>query len=301
MFVTPGMSRDVPEMLKQLEQEGHRVGKGVMLISKHLVELVRNVLNPRCADLVEKRIFTSSPSLPKNTFFPKSATGRVMVLPGAPGGQFRQQGLSSAKPVKASAWNSAQDATTQRGLQSQTDSIESRPTRSTGDLPKQVSPHRPNTCDRQTRQPLKCLPKELLHRQHDSPSDMPSSSADICITSTEKTIAKDSLEELEVTRVRALANMVIPKLKEAKVKGNRSAASQFLSGALASLQGSFTLKEAEKIQKKVHLVANKPENQKMQRSQEVLQRKKEFEQWKKEYKKSGGNPVSDEEFFKNFT
>lgn len=153
-FVCLAISRDVPEMVKQLHEQCDPVHKGSMLVSEHLQKLVWAVLNP--CDFSQVKVI-SDEILPKNVAFPKEKNGSVMLLPGAPGGQFREQGLVSAKAAKAP---NAQTESIHLDVETHADSMESHPIRSTGDLPSQASIHRANICDRPGRQPLKASPPQ---------------------------------------------------------------------------------------------------------------------------------------------
>jgi len=154
VFVSPAGSKDVPEILKQIEEQGtNRIGLGTMLVSTHLKDLVWAVLNPRYC--TNKGILAPYP--PKNAVFPKKKDGTTTILPAAPGGEFHEQGLESSQKAQFRDPDSHSAPTPRVHLDvySHTDSLETRRTRTTGDLPNQTSSNRPNVCDRPHRQILK--------------------------------------------------------------------------------------------------------------------------------------------------
>eukprot|EP00746_Dinoflagellata_sp_MGD_P122980 gnl/MRDRNA2_/MRDRNA2_57724_c0_seq1.p1 gnl/MRDRNA2_/MRDRNA2_57724_c0~~gnl/MRDRNA2_/MRDRNA2_57724_c0_seq1.p1 ORF type:complete len:753 (+),score=130.59 gnl/MRDRNA2_/MRDRNA2_57724_c0_seq1:76-2334(+) len=136
--MTPYVTRDLPEMITECIRRGIRVGCGTLICSQHLYGLFMSVLNPT----QEVEILGQIAKPGKPTAFEESQL--VLDHPRNPAGHFRHQGKLQAK------------AKTNIGLRlAESTSIETRPTYSTGDVPKVSSSNRPSACDRPHRQSLK--------------------------------------------------------------------------------------------------------------------------------------------------
>lgn len=141
VFVNPAITRDLPDMMEQVRRS-HRVGMGTLIVSKSLQSMVMNVLNP--GNMTIDGSFTQ----PNRAAFVKSRT--VIDLPDAPGGSFRCQGRVSAEDRAGDGAAAA----SHQPLPLDSQSIETRMTRTTGDLPLEMSESRPNECDWRHRPPL---------------------------------------------------------------------------------------------------------------------------------------------------
>lgn len=143
VFLTPAVTRDLPEMVTQCRRRGFRVGFGTIIVSKHLERFVASVLR-----ITEAMHHTGS-------FIKiKSRATVESPHPCAPAGCFRYQGLTSSRGLaRATAPRYFEEPRPFTG--GDTDSMETRQTRSTGDLTTHPSPNRLSACDRRYRQPLR--------------------------------------------------------------------------------------------------------------------------------------------------
>mmetsp|Transcript_41707 Transcript_41707/g.73258 ORF Transcript_41707/g.73258 Transcript_41707/m.73258 type:complete len:743 (+) Transcript_41707:44-2272(+) len=149
VFVNPAITRDLPEMVAECERRGHRVGFGVMFCSKSMTDLVMKVLDPKRA-IGENGDFLKT----KSTAFTKVDSKVVLELPPNPSLSTRKLMLEETKKQTAPNFLSEPGVgASQLGLE--VCSLDTRLTRTTGDLPNQMSEHRPNACDRPHRQPLR--------------------------------------------------------------------------------------------------------------------------------------------------
>mmetsp|Transcript_60981 Transcript_60981/g.108388 ORF Transcript_60981/g.108388 Transcript_60981/m.108388 type:complete len:759 (-) Transcript_60981:59-2335(-) len=159
-LISPTVSRDVPEMVKACKDNGQKTGQGTMLVSKHLYHLAMTALNPKSESMGVEGVV----GVLKNSAFVKREN--LVVLPEAPGELFRQQGLSVARETKKYQSICEPEPTFRLDVHTHTDSLESRQTRSTGDVPKKWSLHRPNACDQQAKKPLKGILRSQGLQRH---------------------------------------------------------------------------------------------------------------------------------------
>lgn len=164
IFVNPAITRDLPEMVTECEQRGIRIGVGVMFCNKSLTELVMRVIDT-------KRIMGAKGDVQKttckHTAFSKVESRVVLELPTNPSLSTRRLVADSIRSQAAP--NFVSDPGPAPGT-SELGSLQSRPTRTTGDLPRDsiieqgdtgfgslvsTALDRPNECDVQHRQPLR--------------------------------------------------------------------------------------------------------------------------------------------------
>lgn len=149
VFVNAAVTRDLEEMIRECEQRGHRIGFGMMFCSKAMTDLVMKVLDPKRA-MQDSGDFIRT----KSTAYTKVDSKVVIELPQRL--SFSSRKFMSEEARKQTAPNFLSDP----GLgashaPSDLCSLDTRPTRTTGDLPLRPTENRPNECDRPHRQPLK--------------------------------------------------------------------------------------------------------------------------------------------------
>eukprot|EP00930_Biecheleria_cincta_P022604 TRINITY_DN16499_c0_g1_i1.p1 TRINITY_DN16499_c0_g1~~TRINITY_DN16499_c0_g1_i1.p1 ORF type:complete len:703 (-),score=92.66 TRINITY_DN16499_c0_g1_i1:191-2143(-) len=144
VFVNPAIARDVPDLVKCAISSGRPVGVGTLILSKSLQSLVMDVLNPGPIT-IDGAIVQA-----KNAAFVKART--VIDMPRSPAGFFRYQGILSARSIGCGGVARASEQP--NSGEGDGDSLGSRRTRTTGDLPVGNSEWRPSECDWPHRQTL---------------------------------------------------------------------------------------------------------------------------------------------------
>lgn len=150
IFVSPPYTRDLPSMVAECEQRGHRIGIGTMLCSKSLNKLVMTVLDTkRICGANGETILTTS----RHTAFSKVESRVVLELPSTPSLSSRKAEVEELK--QSTAPNHLSDNGRNAFLSGfDVESLETRPTRSTGDMPRDTGA-RSSKCDRPHRQKLR--------------------------------------------------------------------------------------------------------------------------------------------------
>eukprot|EP00931_Biecheleriopsis_adriatica_P007476 TRINITY_DN108758_c0_g1_i1.p1 TRINITY_DN108758_c0_g1~~TRINITY_DN108758_c0_g1_i1.p1 ORF type:complete len:739 (-),score=43.07 TRINITY_DN108758_c0_g1_i1:68-2185(-) len=155
-FLTPLIARDLFDMVGYLRQEGYQVKTGHLIVSKNLLPRVMSVVNPRREEEAYSATATRRDAgleRANNAGFERRRT--VVEMVGSPGNCFRYQGIKAARMLATSARQSSSlpGASTTNSLDAR--SMETRPTKTTGDLPQREFPGLGSLCDKQSRPPLR--------------------------------------------------------------------------------------------------------------------------------------------------
>eukprot|EP00933_Yihiella_yeosuensis_P073236 TRINITY_DN81859_c0_g1_i1.p1 TRINITY_DN81859_c0_g1~~TRINITY_DN81859_c0_g1_i1.p1 ORF type:complete len:345 (-),score=40.80 TRINITY_DN81859_c0_g1_i1:338-1318(-) len=149
VFLSPAIVGDLGIIVGECHKRNIRVGAGTLILSEHLEGLVMKVLNPTGhRQVIREGVYVQA----KRAAFEKSRvplefedalSSRLIAAACA---------ARAPEPRKQKSVHAYAPETSWRAVD--TNSLSTRPTRSTGDLPKQLSTSRPSDCDRPHRQKL---------------------------------------------------------------------------------------------------------------------------------------------------